>query len=126
MKKGCFIKSIIILTILTAAVVYIIKYKFDDFILKPGKQLLAGALVDEWTEKIDFVKNSPEKDSLKNMVTGILSSVKKEDLVTDESLKSVMAYVSEIVKDSIVETSELNFIAEKIKAELQNERSTQN
>jgi hypothetical protein len=38
MKKGCFIKGVVIVTILIAAVVYIIQYKLDDWFFKPAKK----------------------------------------------------------------------------------------
>ena len=126
MKKGCFIKSIIVITILTAVIVYIVKYKFDDFILKPGKELLSGVIIDEWVKEIDVVKDSPEKDSLKSMVSKLISEIESKEVLFDDNFKSIMSVVSASVQDSIIEISELNYISEKIKKELQNERSTQN
>lgn len=126
MKKGCFIKSIIVITMLTAVIVYIVKYKFDDFILKPGKELLSGVIIDEWVKEIDVVKDSPEKDSLKSMVSKLISEIETKEVLFDDNFKSIMSVVSASVQDSIIEISELNYISEKIKAELQNERSTQN
>lgn len=126
MKKGCFIKSIVILTIITAAVVYIVKYKFDDFVLKPGKQMLSGVIIDEWAKEIEAVKDSPEKDSLKILVSNLLTKIKSNEALFDDNFKSIMSIVSASVQDSLIEISELNYISEKIKTELQNERSTQN
>lgn len=113
------------LTILTASVLYIIKYKFDDFILKPGKELLSGVIIDEWSREIDFVADSPQKDSLKNIVSDLMASIEKNELNFDDRFKSIFSVISSAVKDSIVESSELKFISEKIKTELYNERSTQ-
>jgi predicted polyphosphate/ATP-dependent NAD kinase len=126
MKKGCFIKSIVVLTILTAAVLYIVKYKFDDFVLKPGKQILSGVIIEEWAKEIEVVKDSPEKDSLKSMVSKLITGIESKEALFNDNFKSIMSVVSASVQDSIIEISELNYISEKIKAELQNERSTQN
>ena len=126
MKKGCFIKSIVILTIFTAIVIYIVQNKFDDFILKPAKELLAESIIDDWSKEIEFVKESEQKDSLKIIVNDFLSTIENKEMLFDDRFKSFMSYVSSVVEDSIIESSELNFISEKIKTELQNERSTQN
>ena len=39
MRKGCFIKSVVFVTILIAVIIYLIEYKFDDWIVRPGKKL---------------------------------------------------------------------------------------
>ena len=63
MKKGCFVKSIILLTVLTAVLLYLINYKFNDIIINPGKNFI----INQVTQEMEFVKSSPEKDSLKEL-----------------------------------------------------------
>ena len=77
MKKGCFIKSIIILTILVAAVLYVVQNKFDDFILKPGKKFLLPVIKNDFNKKIEQINPSPERDSLIVLLNNYFVSLKK-------------------------------------------------
>lgn len=121
MKKGCFIKIIIILTILTAAIVYIVQNHFDELILKPGKKALAEMYIEEFDDKAVFIAESPEKDSLRQIVRSlVLSKMEKEKNISNESLKDFFDSISHTLNDSIITLSELEEI-NKI-AGLQNER----
>jgi hypothetical protein len=88
--------------------------------------MLSGVIVDEWAKEIESVKDSPQKDSLKVIVNDLLKSLKNKETVFNDRVKSIMMTISTSVEDSIIESRELNFISEKIKTELHNERSTQN
>lgn len=68
MKKGCFIKLIIIVTILVAAALYVIKTHFNDFVVKPGKNFLKELTLKNINEQLAPIKNTPEKDSLKVLI----------------------------------------------------------
>lgn len=111
MKKGCFIKIIIILTILTAAIVYIIQNHFDELILRPGKKALAEMYISEFNTKASFIAESPEKDSVRNIVRDlVLNQIEKEKNLSNESLKSFFDSISHTLKDSIITFSELEEI----------------
>ena len=64
MKKGCFIKAIIVLTIVVASITYILQNKFNDYIFTPGKKIILPLFVKEFKSKLTYVKDSPQKDSL--------------------------------------------------------------
>ena len=76
MKKGCFIQSVIIVTIIIAVVVYIIKYKLEDWIFKPGKEIILSELADSWDDDTAFIKESVEKDSLKSLMKYYFENIK--------------------------------------------------
>jgi hypothetical protein len=60
MKKGCFIRSVFILTIITGIIVYLVQTKWDDI-----KNMLADVPRKGIEKTLVKFKESPEKDSLK-------------------------------------------------------------
>ena len=55
MKKGCFLQTVIIGTVLIASAVYIIENKFDEWFLKPGKELLLNEIVKNWDNDLKYI-----------------------------------------------------------------------
>jgi hypothetical protein len=107
MKKGCFIKSIVILTIFVAAITYIIQYKSEEWIVTPGKKILTPVIEKAFLNDLQYVQESPEKDSLFKIVG---SFIKEIDLLKEnDSLKiNFFNRINLIVADSIVTVSELD------------------
>lgn len=124
MKPGCFIKSVIILTILMAAILYIIQHKSELF-FNPAKKIVSGVLMDNWDEEYKFVKNSPEKDELKNSVKSFIENLKLKNIPDENKLDKIVQLVDSAAVDSIITNTELKKISEKINL-LRNERSEQN
>jgi hypothetical protein len=121
MKKGCFIKIIIILTILTAAVIYIIKNYYKELILEPGKKALTGIFVDKFNDEFAFINESPGKDSLRSIIGDMLvTRMENEKEISDEGLKHFFESISYTFEDSEITLSEVEEIR-KI-AGLKNER----
>ncbi len=118
MKKGCFIRSIVILTILIAAILYIVKNKFNDFVLTPGKNWIAAQLDDEF----NAIKPSPEKDSLKAAVSNYFSGVRNLDELKGKQIKNIMVSIQEIIGDSVINHIELSKIKEMLN-QVNDERS---
>lgn len=107
MKKGCFIKSIFILTIFVAAITYIIQYKSEEWIIEPGKKILMPVLEKEYLKNLKYVKESPDRDSLFNLISLKLKEI--DILKENDSLKiNFFNKVNMIVADSIVTSSELD------------------
>ena len=125
MKKGCFIQSVIIATILVGAAVYIIKYKLNDWIVKPGKKLIISEVEKNWESEIAFIKKSVEKDSLKSLMNYYLHNIKTmEDVVNlDEDIFHIE--FESIIKDSLVTQNELSKLTQILKKE-ENENSESN
>lgn len=127
MKKGCFIKSIVILTIFTAVILYIVKHKFNDFVLKPGKSVLSTFVMNEFDKKFDYVKESPQKDSLKVLLKNYISSVNNFKDNSHDSMNSFIDSLKSAVTDSVISNVELKKLKSLIqKQSLLNERSKKN
>jgi hypothetical protein len=127
MKKGCFIKSIVIFTILLAAGLYIIENKFDEFFLEPGKKYLADLIEIGINEDLNKIAESSEKDSLNSLIKGYLSDFKNSKSASFSS-KDGEGFVNKIknaAEDSILTAEELNVIS-KILEQLRNERLQKN
>ncbi len=111
MKKGCFIKSVIILTIVTAGILYIVNHKLDQFIFDPGKKMIANQINSE----LDYVKESPEKDSLKALINNYVESIKSVKNLSDKSFEIFVDSVKAAVRDSIINKREYKSLSRILK-----------
>jgi hypothetical protein len=114
MKPGCFLKSIIILTILVAAVLYIIQHKSELF-LEPGKKIVVNAFLDDWENNFNYVKNTPEKSELKNTLKSFIDSLSIKKIPDDTEINKIAGMVQSAAADSIISRSELMEISDKLK-----------
>lgn len=122
MKKGCFLKIIIILTIFIAAVLYIFENHFDDLILKPGENIIKDLVFSDVNKKMEFVKNTPEKDSLKVLINSFVSEkLHKEHKLNSDDLQDLIDSVSSALNDSVISIDELDNLKSLFKKEI-NER----
>ncbi len=106
MKKGCFIKSIIILTIFVAVIAYFVRYRFNDLILIPERYIVNKGLSD----RLKDLKESPEKDSLKVLFQEYAHNVKRFDSASRKSLEAVSDSLKEILNDTIITHEDINRI----------------
>jgi hypothetical protein len=114
MKKGCFVQTIILLTVLTAVVVYIIQNHFDELILSPGKKVLTGIMMNEFDDKFSFVHPSAEKDSFKVLLGDMLQyKIEKEKEISSDEFKEFFESINHIFADSIIDKSELEELKTK-------------
>ncbi len=104
MKKGCFVKSIFILTVLTAVILYLINNKFESMIINPGKDFA----INQMTKEMHFVKASPEKDSLKNLIRNYVARIKSFDKVSERRIGNFADSLKIALKDSVINQSEYN------------------
>jgi tRNA C32,U32 (ribose-2'-O)-methylase TrmJ len=102
MKKGCFLRIIIIITILTAVVLYLVTYKFNEVILNPGKSLI----INQINRDLEYVKDSPEKDSLKQLIKDYIHSIKKVDKLSDKSIGEFIDTLRVALSDSVIDDRE--------------------
>lgn len=125
MKKGCFIQSVIIVTILIAAIVYIVKYKLEDWLIEPGKKIILSEVSKNWDKETDYIKESPEKDSLKSLMKYYLENIKtKEDVVNLEQDIFFTEFKLSI-EDSLITDNEISNLTLLMKKE-QYEKSKNN
>lgn len=108
MKKGCFIKSVVIITILIAAIVYIIQYKLEDWILEPGKKLVVEGVLNNWDKEANFIKDSSQKDSLKFLVKEYIGNIKSMGEVVNLEEENFFKFLNLAIEDSIITESELS------------------
>lgn len=122
MKRGCFIKTVVIGTILLAVAIYLIKYQFKDFFLEKGKTLVMNEIEDNWDEDLSYVRTSPEKDSLKTLLKEFVLQLKKEEEILEpsEQSKKLMEDVVKSFEDSLISSDELKKITELFRS-LRNE-----
>ncbi len=111
MKKGCFIKSVIILTIITAALLYIINNKFNQFIFNPGKKII----IEQINSDLDYVKDSPEKDSLKTLIKNYVENMRSVKNISDKSFKNFFDSVKVAIRDSIIDRREYKSLSRILK-----------
>jgi hypothetical protein len=127
MKKGCFIKVVVILTILVASALYIIENKFDEFIGKPGKKYLTDLIKIGINEDIDKIRESDEKDSLDKMIKNYIDEIKNSNTITfsSDDGEEFINMIKDAAEDSILTTNELKDIS-KILEQMKNERLQKN
>ena len=135
MKKGCFLKSIIILTILLAAVLYLFEHHFNDLVIKPGKGILKDIALKQITKKFDKVKETPEKDSLVTLINDFVESrinkigedkdktgkddnninININDDELDAQIQGLIDSLNIYLKDNVVDHNDLQRVIEILK-----------
>ena len=123
MKKGCFIKSVIAITILIGVVVYIVQNKLEEWFTEPIKKNLVTQLVENWDTKAKFIRDSIQKDSLAVLVSSYFSNVETmEDIVNwDEEI--FLVGLQDAIDDSLITDDEISKLTLLLKKE-KNEKST--
>ncbi|MFC2103156.1 hypothetical protein ACFLSS_01885 [Bacteroidota bacterium] len=121
MKKGCFLKFIIIFTIVVAVVLYIIQNKFDDIFLKPGKELAISLVEDNWQNDLKFVDDNQEKDSLKSLLNYYINEIKSAEDIEKSSIEYLMDVLTASIEDSLINKEEITNITKIISDALRNE-----
>ncbi|HSD62556.1 MAG TPA: hypothetical protein VLB50_02125 [Ignavibacteriaceae bacterium] len=121
MKPGCFLKSIILLTILVAGIMYIVQHKSMLF-FEPGKKIVAGLVMDNWKEEFGFVKNTPEKIKLKEMLHSYIKNLKYENAPDEKEIKRIADMIKTAARDSVITDIELGEISNNLKMKQDYER----
>jgi hypothetical protein len=121
LKKGCFLKFIIIFTIVLASILYLVQNKFDELFLEPGKELVLSVIEKNWNSELAYVIDSPEKDSLKTLLRFYISGIQSTEYLSDERTEAVINYLEQTFKDSLIDYEELSHINKLIKYALKNE-----
>ncbi len=121
MKKGCFLKFIIIFTIVLASILYLVQNKFDELFLEPGKELVLSVIEENWNSELGYVYDSPEKDSLKALLQFYISGIQSTEYLSDERAEAVINYLEQTFKDSLIDYEEISHINKLIKYALKNE-----
>ena len=115
MKKGCFIQSFIVITILVAAIVYIIQFKLDDWIVKPGKKLILSEVAKNWENEDDYILESSEKDSLKTLMKYYTENIKTIEDVVNLDQEFFLNELNLAIEDSLISENELSKLTSLLK-----------
>jgi hypothetical protein len=115
LKKGCFVKIIIVLTILVAAVLYIAQNYMDELIINPGKRIIKNVATNEFNKKLENVKQTPEKDSLiilfNDFIEKKFEKIKKINInngnYKEEDIDNFFGSINKYLRDSIISETDL-------------------
>jgi len=124
-RKGCFIQSVIVLTILVAVIVYLIQNNLDDWIIGPGKKLVLNEIAKNWETETAYIKASPEKDSLKSLLNYYLDNIKTAKEVVNLDDDKFFIEFSDAVEDSLISEKEISILSTLLNRE-ENEKSKSN
>lgn len=122
MKKGCFIQSVIIITIFIGAADYIVQYKFDDWFIKPGKKSILKEVAKKWANEDKYIEESAEKDSLRSLMKYYLNNIKTMEEVVNLDEEVLLNELDLATKDSFLTEKEISKLSSLLKKE-QNEKS---
>jgi len=120
MKPGCFLKSVIVLTIIVAAIMYIIQHKSELF-FHQSKKVLSELYFEDWDKEFKYVKNTPEKSELKNSLRNFIDSLEIKNIPDKKEIDRIVNMVKAAALDSIISSAELKEISKNLK-QLKNER----
>lgn len=108
MKKGCFLTVIVLFTVIVGVVFYIVKYK-GNFLKEYSKNKVLDVAVGEFDKKMNEVKTSVYKDSMKIAVHNFFADTKKYQF--DTAMKKVQDVMDEskyLYRDGIVDSSDFS------------------
>jgi hypothetical protein len=121
LKKGCFLKFIIIFTIILGVSIYLVQNKFEEIFLNPGKELLLNTLEEGWENNLNYLKESAAKDSLKSLLENYITKMKSTQSFSSDRTNEIIEHIESTFKDSLVDPEELTSVRELIEKELLNE-----
>jgi hypothetical protein len=108
MKKGCFIQAVVLATILIAAAIYIIQYKLEDWLVKPGKRILFNEIIRNWDNEFDYVSDSVPKDSLKSIIIYYFENIKSLEEVVNLDEGKILEEFNLAIEDSLITNEEVS------------------
>ncbi len=91
---------------MTAVALYIINHKFNEVILNPSKRLL----INQINRDLDYVKSTPEKDSLQFLIKDYIIGVRHIDDLSEDSLKTFIDSLQEALVDSTIDSREYRML----------------
>lgn len=114
MKKGCFLTSVVLFTLIVGAVVYVVKYK-KDFLKEYSKSKIMDLAVTEFDKKLTEVKASVYKDSLQSEIHNFFK--RNEHVPFDSVIKRVEDVMNEarhFYRDGKVDSLDFNILKKYI------------
>ncbi|HZW38139.1 MAG TPA: hypothetical protein VFF33_02470 [Ignavibacteriaceae bacterium] len=117
MRKGCFIKMVVVVTIIVAAIVYLVKNNTINLY-----SLFSSKIKEEFKQNFDSsyvnILNKGTADSLRTMLNARLDEVKNFNDIQNHDFNEFLTYFKMSSKDSLIDSVEFN----NLKNILENER----
>ena len=115
MRKSCFLKSVVILTILIGGLVYIIQYKIGDWFVKPGKEFIVNEAIKNLDDELIYIPDSANKDSLKSLAEYFFKNVKSFKEIVNLEKEIFMEEFKRTIADSIITDNEISNLTSILK-----------
>jgi len=111
MKKGCYIRSVFVLTIVTGVAVYLVQTKWDSI-----KNLLADVPRKGIAKSLVKFKETPEKDSLKTLLDDFFGKrLVNFHQFSNKMFDPLITSLNNFSSDSLIDGYELNQIKQILK-----------
>jgi len=115
MRKSCFLKSVVILTILIGGLVYIIQYKIADWFVKPGKEFIVNEAIKNLDDELIYIPDLANKDSLKSLAEYFFKNVKSFKEIVNLEKEIFMEEFQRTIADSIITDNEISNLTSILK-----------
>ncbi len=123
MKKGCFIVTIFLLTVVIGSGIYFYRkygYKMENF----GKEKIMDITLNKLNEKFDELEKNIYSDSIKIYIKNITKELRKQNFdLAMHNFQSIIDFTRIIIGDGKIDSLEF-YSLKKIKIE--NERPKKN
>lgn len=113
MKPGCFLKSLIIGTILLGAIIYIISTKGQEWIINPVKETLVANAFESLPDEFRKIKDSKEKLVIVQKLDSLINLVKSDSVSATISFTRLEKFLEQLAtysQDSVLSRSEMEFL----------------
>lgn len=117
MKKSCFIQAVVIVTILIAAIIYVIQYKLEDWFIKTSKKFLISEAVKNLDNEVSYIQESVQKDSLKSLMKYYFENIKTMEEVVNLDEEIFINEFEAVIEDSILTDEEISKLTMLLKRE---------
>ncbi|MCX6150231.1 MAG: hypothetical protein NTX22_06890 [Ignavibacteriales bacterium] len=126
MKKGCFIILLVVLTVIISVIIYIFKNHKND-VIGIFKPVIISSVESELSKKIDSVKNSIYKDSLKSIIADYMILIKKRKDFSMDKAGNYFDQVKFALMDGKIDSIEIKNLKTLMKEDFNtNERPKKN
>ncbi|HEY6435280.1 MAG TPA: hypothetical protein VIY47_01705, partial [Ignavibacteriaceae bacterium] len=96
---------------------YIVKYKLEDWIFEPGKEIILSELADNWDDNTAFIKESVAKDSLKSLMKYYFENIKTMEEVVNLDQDIFLNEFKDVIEDSLITEEEISSLTQLMKKE---------
>ncbi|MBK7867400.1 MAG: hypothetical protein IPJ75_10670 [Ignavibacteriales bacterium] len=113
MKPGCFLKTLIVGTILLAAAIYIVTNKGKEWFVDPIKENLLSSAFDSLPNELKGLKDTKEKLMLVERIDSLVAQFKSdstEATINFSKVENFFETLQDYSKDSLLTSREYEFL----------------